>query len=350
MPTTHFLSLFEDIDLTKVTDLGPKGHREYELDMKRVFPFMRLPKLQKLYTLTAHYFDDPGNFPPIDYIPLQNTSALTTLAFDDARLPPHDVFGALNIAQSLKHFRWLGMFRCHNPIGTCIPPFQARLGAALEKHKATLETLELDIRYPFCKGRGHYANPFATTDSIRGVYGDEMVEKWERDRGPKQAILIGSFKEFTSLRDLTIDANSLVGHHDWAASPTPLVELLPTSLVSLELLMRLQFAALPDNRLICPELVHLARSATVTLPNLKHIKLGVILLTTKSDDHLINPHNLTGSMWLQHFPDFKDVDRLCGGAGIAFEICLEGSRYRGETRIPYFLEQLKDRVPGAIQY
>lgn len=311
--------------------------------MKRVFPFMRLPKLKELYTLTAHCFDDPSNFSPIDYTPLKNTSSLSTLAFDEAEMPPHDVFGALDIIKpgSLKHFRWSGIGECHSAIDSCIPPFQAKLGAALKRHKETLEVLELGVIYLFCEGQGHHANPFATFDSIRGVYGESFVQKWQKNRGPKDAIMLGSLKDFTNLKKLVIEANALIGHQDWAASPTPLVDLLPPNLEHLEIIA-IPFATwtftksenelvLPKNRLLYPALIELLRTAPAKLPMLKTVRISYLWSKSGLD---------TGELPVEMYDTVRELSRE---AGIAFVV---GVADEGETKIPYFMEQTKDRNPG----
>jgi hypothetical protein len=306
--------------------------------MKRVFPFMRLPSLRDLYTLTAHCFDDPANFPPIDYRPLEATSNLTTLAHDEAELPPHDVIGSLSIPKALRSFRWTGEFTCFS-IGSCYAPFQTSLGVALKGHRGSLETLYLDIRHPFCKNDGHHANPFATLENARRVYGENFAARWEKKRGLKSAVMVGSFRDFKMLKSLAVSVTSLVGHQDWAASEEAMVDLLPQSLEELVLFVGISKGmggeTLLENQLWYSQFLSLIRVARDRLSILKKIELRII-----------------GGPWRKHKECSEEVDRtlfveaerLCKDAGINFR--MGNASPHGETNIPYFLEQTKDRNPG----
>jgi hypothetical protein len=304
---------------------------------------MRLPKLRQLYTLTAHRYDDPANFPPLNYSPLQKSSDLTTLVYDEAELPPQDAIASLQIPKALKCFRWTGEIRCFS-IGSCYAPFQSSLGVALATHKNTLEDLYLDVRHWFCNGDGHHANPFTTLDTVRRVYSDDMAEKWARNRGPKSAVMLGSLRDFKMLKKLAINVTLLVGHQDWAAADEDMASLLPSSLEDLTLFTdiapHIEGDMILENHLWYPQLLDLIRNASFgdRLTKLKTLKLIAITRQLINDDEK-SEHPLFSCKGM-----FLDMERMCRDVGIT--LIVERAALRGNTDIPYFLEQTKDRNPG----
>lgn len=312
---------------------------------------MRLPKFKNLYTLTAHFFDDPNNFSPINYSPLVGTSNLTTLAYDEAELPCHDTISSLSIPKALQHFRWTGEVICFS-IGTCYAPFQDKLGDALRKHKDSLESLYLDIRHYFCRGDGHHANPYANMVETRRVFGDSFADRLELQRGPKMAVLVGSFKDFGVLKSLAVHVTSLVGHQHWAASETSLVDLLPPSLEDLTLFVAVSTGAegefLFDNQLWYSQFLGLIRGASEKLPRLKEIGLRLVNRGEVQRRELAGTEAVaeaeTGESDEWNGGSFREVVQECADAGIKLKI--EKASPHGETTIPYFLEQTKDRNPG----
>lgn len=334
-----------EIWLTGEMDLGGKDHREYTLDLKQVFPFMRLPKLKTLYTLTANCFDDPYNFPPIDYTPLVGTSNLTTLVYDEAELPCQDTISSLSIPKSLQHFRWTGEITCFS-IGTCYAPFQDKLGDALRKHKESFESLYLDIRHNFCREAGHHANPHANMAETRRVFSDNFASRWERKRGLKEAVLIGSFKDFRALKSLAIHVTSLVGHQHWAVSETSMIDLLPPTLENLTLFIAVSIGAegewLFDNQLWYSQFLGLIKGAGEKLPRLKKIELSLVKRGAKGERE--GSEVETEKTGGQGVDLFLEAVRECVDVKIELEI--GNASPHGETTIPYFLEQTKDRNPG----
>lgn len=158
-------------------------------------------------TLSTHTFDDPdGDFQPLDLSSLKGTSNIAFLAWDEANIAWMDAAEAIAIPKALESFRWSQNFEGFSP-GTCYGPFQSGIGKALLAHKDSLRSLDLDVRHRYCDGEGYPGNPFGTVEALRRMYPDA-----EDNRMPQGGILIGSLREFSTLRELAIDATSLCGH------------------------------------------------------------------------------------------------------------------------------------------
>jgi hypothetical protein len=185
------------IPATNVTKV--KGHREYDLDTTRIFPFLLIPSLRNISALELtsfnHYIPE---FKANNVYPLYNTSKITSMSFDESAAEPLDLTSVLGIPKQLQSFRWDGKWSCYS-IGSCITPFYHHLGEALNEHKATLGTLELDLRRFKCSGKGHAGNPAAKMEDMMPA----AREKWRDDLH-----LIGS---------LTIDPQALCGE-EWIYS------------------------------------------------------------------------------------------------------------------------------------
>ncbi|KUJ17635.1 uncharacterized protein LY89DRAFT_668939 [Mollisia scopiformis] len=318
------LQKLETLYVCSPMHLGGKDHREYELDLRRLLPFMRLPSMRSLYTLTPEiYWDERKS--PIDFAPLKQTSEITTLVYDEAVLCPSDVIGSLGIFKALKYFRWTFSDTCSGS-GTEGIGFQNSFGQALAAHKDSLEELYFDDR-------------------------DREVRKRAMEPAPAADLfLIGSFKEYPKLRSLTIDVDSLCGHQK-RTSGIRLIDSLPPNLNSLTLFVKViqtgpaqgDKQTIFDNGLWYFNFLDMIRNARNKLPKLQKIS---IQLTRE-------PHwTLRDTKLELDLRPFKDAVELCAEAkiefdvGIALEVSFHHQRDVGHTTIPFFLEQIKTRIPG----
>lgn len=310
-------------------DLGSKDHREYELDLRAIFPFMRLPNMRSLYTLTTHMWWERDTS-PVDYAALKQTSNITTLSYDESALYSYDVIESLSIFKSLKSFRWTAPSYFWINVDRHFTTFQNLLGTALAAHKETLEEFYFDSRQQ---------------DDRRG------------DKPPveKDAILLGSLKEFKKLRSLALNVTSLCGHQKFVPSPTPLVELLPPNLETLTLFVKVVYIEraegvwemLFDDQLWYLNFLDMVRNAPTKLRRLRSI--GIKL----TRDRPTWEQRQRGLVEFEVNPfAFKEATEVCADVGIPFdirvavEVDVDSIREEGYTTIPYFLEQIKVRNPG----
>jgi hypothetical protein len=240
-----------------------KGHREYDLDTTQILPFLQIPSFRNLSALDLtsfnHYIPE---FKANKVYPLYNTSKVTSLSFDESTAEPLDLISVLGIPKQLQSFRWNGKWSCYS-IGSCITPFYHHLGEALNKHEATLGTLELDLRRLKCGGKGHAGNPAAKREDMMPA----VREKWRDDLH-----LIWSLKDFSRLKSLNIDPQALCGDKLRGISKTPMVDILPASIEELRFNMTLEQTG--EKREKPMELiVELAHGARDRLPRLRKIEI-----------------------------------------------------------------------------
>lgn len=323
VPCVSILPQSRDVVFIKFADIGGHGHREYDLDLRRIFPFMRLPSLRSLYTLTTFMFWEQSDVTPVDFKPLKHTSNITTLCYDESVLSAVDIIGSLGMFKGLKSFRWTA-----SPTGFGYSPeimmYQKSFGKALSEHKDTLEELYLEKHFDL-KGRD--------------------VQIFRTD-----AIMIGSLKGYLRLKTLAIDATSLCGHQSWSSS-APLVDILPPNLEELTLFVKVirtdhddPTTTAFDNILWYPNLLDKIRKAPAKLRKLN-------IQSTRG----IHPRWRPNPEDLEIFWDpslVQEVEMACAEARIDFhhqtalEVHVDGKRSDGYTTIPFFLDQIKGRNPG----
>jgi hypothetical protein len=316
--------------LTLVSDISPVSHREYDLRLEFILPFMRLKNLRTLRSLVPHIDMDRDNNPPPDLDSYSQTSGITDLVLYEADLFPGDALKILEIPKALKSLRWTQEFACFS-LGSCYAPFHNLIGDTLKAHKNTLVELDLDIRHRYCKDQGHAANQYAAVDFRLPSY---IWNSEQSIRPPRDAILIGSLKDFTFMKTLSIDVTALCGHQNWVPAPFRMSDALPPHLETLNLrviLRRTDAEAGPgpdppsriDNTLLMSHFTELVLNAGTKLPSLKHI--GILI---------------HGRDWLVAEDDFlfEDIRQECLDAGLKLRI--EDEPFR--TRIPFFQEQTKD--------
>lgn len=320
------------LSLTVYSDPGGKDHRQYELDLRRIFPFFRLPSMKSVHTLTAYIYWDTFPKSPVDFAPLKHTSNVTTLTYDECALAPFDVLQSLSMFGGLKSFRWTISPSCFAS-GSAFFGFQSDFGKALSAHIDTLEHLYFDNRFPFDKTHRQFPAPDMTDNN---------------------AIMIGSLREYSRMRTLAIDDTSLIGHQDWARTRSPLSDLLPPNLEELVLFVKVHQPPVPqdnsdirkttfDNKLFYPAFLTMLHSARTVLHKLQRIRI-----------------ELTSDFWGHYDPvyivvnevEFAEAKALLVEAGIdldiraAVECSLDHIREVGYTDIPYFLDQVRGMNPG----
>lgn len=307
--------------------LGFNDYREYELDLRRIIPFMGLPNMRSLYSLTPYvYWENPNS--PLDFEPLKHTSNITTLVYDESVLAPFDVIESLSMFNALKSFRWTTSKSGYGDPRKFVA-FQYSLGNALMTHKDSLEELYFDSRH---------------SDAITW----ETVSSSEHS---KNGILIGSLREYQKLRSLAIDVNSLCGHQKWTTGP-PLRDSLPRNLESLTLFVKIHQTKNAegvkettfDNALWYLNFLDLIRDVGSRLPRLR----GVSIRLTSNEPHWTQTeYDLELDLSL-----FQQAINACAEAGIgldievAVQVLVDKQRKNGLTTIPYFLDQIKVRNPG----
>lgn len=323
------LQKLETLYICSPMHAGGNDHREYELDFRRLLPFMRLPNMRSLYTLTTYIFWESRNS-PVDYTPLKHTSNITHLTYDESALQPYDAIQSLSIFNSLKSFRWTTEPSCFGR-GDGFVGFQSSFGTALAAHKNTLEELYFDNRHSQNNGQAR------TRQSLRN-----------------DAILIGSLREYPKLRKLAIDVNSLVGHQAWSPSPIPLIDLLPSNLSELTLFVDILQVNMPEskrtvfeNQFFYLTFLDMLRTANNKLPKLRKVRIEL------TRDQEIWRTGEMGEIELESgVVALRQVKDVCEEMGIVFEVgvavegCSDDVREVGNTVVPYFLEQIKIRNPG----
>lgn len=321
------LQNLETISVCSAMEVGIKGHRQYDFELERTLPFFKINNLSSLHILTATGFNgfDPG-FVSRSITPMLKTSNITSLAFEGSQAPPRDIVQMLSIPKELKTLRWSQSFSCFS-IGSCTTPFYAELREGLSQHEKTLEKLDFDFTALECKNKGHAGNPYAKREDMMA----NVRDTWRDD-----CHLLGSLKEFTSLRSLKIGADSLCGNNSRGISPSHMAELLPSSIEELNFSYELSFdektrQSQREDQIWVDELVHLARNFAVTVPRLQKISLEtqVQRLTPEENDRLFDP-----------------VELACKESGIIFRRFEHTTKSDWQTENPYFLEVLPTRNPG----
>ncbi|KAH7310314.1 hypothetical protein BKA65DRAFT_601223 [Rhexocercosporidium sp. MPI-PUGE-AT-0058] len=230
---TRVLEKLEKLYICSSLHIGSKDHREYELETVQFAPYLGLASLHTLALLTP---TSPPNHDDDDYPDLTlytNKCAITSLVLDESELETRDTVALLAAPKALTYLRWSQDSHCGSRVG-CHAPFHNLILPALEKHKATLEELDLDLRHRYCDGLNHLGNPYTSLENLRALYGESSLPA-SLQVAARDAILIGSLRGFAVLKTLSIDVTALCGHQKWMKSPTPLVELLPAKVHTLNL-------------------------------------------------------------------------------------------------------------------
>ncbi|KAF8861264.1 hypothetical protein BDZ45DRAFT_672048 [Acephala macrosclerotiorum] len=76
------------------------------MEFQFLLPFLTIPSLHSMYTLSIHTFDDPhGSLQLLDLTPLRSASNDTFLAWDQADITWMDAIKAIAIPKALEGFR-----------------------------------------------------------------------------------------------------------------------------------------------------------------------------------------------------------------------------------------------------
>lgn len=303
------------------------------MEFQFLLPFLSIPSLRSMYTLSIHTFDDPyGNFQHLDLSPLKSTSNITFLAWDEADITWMDAVKGIAIPKALEGFRWSQKFECFSP-GSCYAPFQSEIGKALMQHMDSLRALDLDVRHRYCDGEGHPGNPFGTVEALRRTYPGA-----EDNRMPRDGFLIGSLRGFEKLTMLSIDATSLCGHQKWSPASTMMIDALPPNLQELNLRVSVCEAvegqpADFENQLWLEHVHDLMDRAGDRLPSLQCVRILVLDLDQSiQDDSLI-----------MRIIDERLLD-ASNRANIDYSWTIVALDQ--ETPVPYFRDQNEARNPG----
>ncbi|KUJ17264.1 uncharacterized protein LY89DRAFT_718006 [Mollisia scopiformis] len=329
------LQKLETLYICSALHLGIKVHREYHLEYETLLPFLALPNLRSVYTLTPYtytYTQFDSYFYPLNAKP--GTSNITFLAWDESQIALDDALKAILIPKSLEGLRWTeDISGCWNPF-FCHGPFHHLIGKALSAHKDSLKMLDLDIRHRYCNGEGHPGNPNTTHEALLRLHPNAK----ER-RTPKDGILIGSLKEFSKLTALSIDATALCGHPKWAPAPVRMIEALPPNLETLNLRVNIQIQKLAqgeslyefENVMWKGHVFDFIDRVKDELPSFRKLEIwiiGIYLEKEKATDLIVA---LT-----------EDISTKCKQAGIRFGAFTAS----WGTQVPYFQERNSMRNPG----
>lgn len=273
------------------------------------------------------------NFKAVDFPAVKGKSNITTLVFDEADLAISDAIQALSVPKALETFRWQQEIACYS-IGTCYGPFYKSLGQALLQHKNTLRELELDIRHKYCREAGHAANPYGTTEQRRGFYRNSDDIK----RDPNEDILIGSLRDFTVLKQLSIHAEALCGHKDWCPATIRMINALPSSLETLRILINKDEQEDDyQNKYLEEHALKLMQGYKDNLPNLREFEIKICVPR-------LPPWAPAGPLVDPRYSSEQILSSEASDVGLDFIINSEMKSV--ETRIPFFGEQTVDRNPG----
>lgn len=344
-PLSVYSKMSRSMETNMRLDIGPKGHLQFRLELESILPFLKINSLRSVFTLNAHTYDDPYNFPPLDFNPYFQESNITTLAFDEAMLTPSDAVKCLRIPKALEYFRWAQQISCFS-LGSCYAPFHSSIGRALQRHKNTLKHIDLDIRHRYCSEQGHRGNPFGNPESLRSLYGDRIPDC--AIRGSQDAVLIGSFIEYNALQSLSIDATALCGHQNWAPAPYMMVHSLPPTLQELTLRIFVNrhegiFVSEMDNTLWTAQFKDMVRNAESKLPQLRRITISVI------GRKVFERRWMEESCWpiLEDERLYAELREVCEQAGI--ELDVKNGRKHAGTEEPFFQEQIDSRKGLPVQ-
>lgn len=189
VPCVSLVHNIIDLILTANPDYNGAHHCDYTLEYHRLLPFLQLPRIKSVHTLTADFlpFHD---FSPWYRQRYENSSNATNLTYDECALEPYAVMNSLWMFRSLETFRWT-LAAPYNELKDRFVGFQSAFGKALFAHKDTLEELYLDCRHP------------------------QVLQRPSKFEGEADSILIGSFEQYPKLKKLAIDELFLLGNQDW---------------------------------------------------------------------------------------------------------------------------------------
>ncbi|PVH71710.1 hypothetical protein DL98DRAFT_577237 [Cadophora sp. DSE1049] len=334
---TPVLEQLEKLYICSSLHIGPKGHREYQMELDQFLPYILLPNLHTLALLTPMTPINCGSDPDQDLSPYADKSSITSLTLDESELKPRDTFALLAAAKALTYLRWSQDSNCNTSWTGCHAPFHRHIVPALDKHKATLIELDLDLRHTYCNTRGHAANPMTTNEGLREMYGqDTGLRAADRD-----GLLIGSMKDFAVLTMLSIDVAALCGHQNWVKSPTPMVELLPPNLHKLTLRVKVkpgrEVATGFENELWMEQVHDMLRRKDKFVQGLKvlHVRVSRKVDTWDWQKWWVKNEEGEKGLW-------AELERECESAGVDFDVQNE----EWGTKIPYFVEKSEVRDPG----
>lgn len=218
---------------------------------------------------------------------------LTELVLDESPMGSVYLLKLVTLPKALKRFRWGQVEDYSTGTGRPSSCLQRALVEALEAQKDSLESLDLNGLPPDPNDRTRFRNEH----------------------------LVGSLKGFAVLKILSIPALALCGDTTWGLAPHPIVEVLPSSLETLNLRVNVVVAGPEQNAegIWMDRMVELALEAKNQLPALRKVSLAV------SND------------WRPTREDNKPFKRLgdaCVRSGIGFEV--RKATMFGISPDPYF--------------
>lgn len=335
---TPVLNNLHTLYIVSALHIGVKGHREYYLELDRFLPLLGLRSLRSLYTLTSFMEGFPEDISEYSELKrLAGTSTIESLTFDHPENNPYELMEYIRIPRALKSLSISQDISCFS-IGSCFHPLYKSYSETLRVHKNSLEHLDLVMyREPsrmFCQ-EGHAFNPFANIQDKLDLY-QSNLEYW------KSAHLIGSLKEFITLKTLSIDVTALCGDQNWGESPYQLAEILPQSLQELRLQIYMSQSNMnPEGTPIwalevehkgkwLQKLAAFVKSTESTHPNLDMV---VIMISFPSPRAAGPPLDSS----------FDIVSNACEASRIGFKTV---EIQRQQIQVPYFSELNEKRNPG----
>jgi len=267
---------------------------------------------------------------------LAGSSNITSIIFEDADIDPAIFEALLRVPKVLKSLSVSQDLHCYS-FGSCSHPHFKSLGETLRVHKDSLEELDLDLFVRTCKQKGHPSNPNAVPDEMTGIYksnpGIRAGSYW-----------IGSLKEFTVLKSLSIDVTALCGDQNWGAAPQKLVEILPESLEALNLYIKIisyskwdaepRVLEFPNKLDWRRQVIALVKSAET-----KHPKLKKLIFTVP---------NIKGYTEADHGWMFTEVRETCSKCWVDYQLVkvMDGPFTHVNIKAPYFQKIDGSRSPG----
>ena len=317
------------------TDIGIKGHREYHLNHHILSPFLDLPNPRSVYTLTVSdllwSLNNYSREPTSNYPPRYNT---VNYALEQSDFNPLVVVDSLHDFKGLESFRWSQYISCISQ-GRCIGPFYRRLQTALEPFKESLVNLDLDLRRRAClEGRdaGHAFNPRANANEMVPLY----REPQERENGRH---LVGSMKDYSRLKSLSIDSSALHGDFAWGYSHRKIADSLPESLESILLQFTVQnynadALLIALSTTLSEDVTDLAHRAHEKVPLLKNVTIRFLYTSNERE---------IPTEWS---PELKSVQEAFLKARIKFQVTCGNLESRNElVEMPFFKATNERRLP-----
>lgn len=230
----------------------------------------------------------------------------------------------------LKRLSWSQGVSCFSP-ASCYSPVLRAIGEALQVHKASLESLSLDIRQAVCRKAGHFGRIDAMQDDPED--GSPPLEAGIRKRRPTEH-LIGRLDDFHALKSLSISNYALCGDRVRGLAPYRMIDALPRTLETLKLFVCFSGShneyGLPrlEDTVWVGQLMEVVESSHKSFPRLRNVAVS----------------SFTDGTFLGEGGIFARIRNACSRNGIAFET--SWPHWDVATQQPYFQTIVPTRRPG----